>query len=235
MAETNNRACILLAEDDENLRFVVQDNLELRGYKVRSAGDGEEALAIFRSETIDLCVFDVMMPRLDGFELARFIRESNASVPILFLTAKGLKEDRLQGFRVGGDDYLTKPFSIEELLFRIEVFLKRPKVQEGATENPFKTSRLEFIPAQLKIVAEGQTISLTYKEAELLELFFRNTGQVLKREDILMKIWGTDDYYKGRSLDVFISKVRKFLQADPGLEIQTVHGVGFKFMNHSGS
>jgi DNA-binding response OmpR family regulator len=230
--DTKAKAGILLAEDDENLRFVVQDNLEIRGYQVFSAEDGEKALEIFRSETIDLCVFDVMMPRLDGFGLARRVREINSSVPILFLTARGLKEDRLQGFRLGGDDYLTKPFSIEELLFRIEVFLKRPKVQAGNTENPYKTARLEFLPAQLRIVAGDQTISLTYKEAELLEMFFQNAGQVLKREDILMKIWGTDDYYKGRSLDVFISKIRKFLQADPGLEIQTVHGVGFKFMRH---
>jgi DNA-binding response OmpR family regulator len=225
---------ILLAEDDENLRFVIQDNLELRGYNVLVASDGQEALELFYKEQVQLCIFDVMMPRLDGFELAKKIRETNSDVPIIFLTAKGLKEDRLHGFRSGGDDYITKPFSIEELLFRVEVFLKRPYVQfEAPKEKSFKTDLIEFIPSQLKIITGSETISLTYKEAELLELFFLNQGQILKREDILMKIWGTDDYYKGRSLDVFISKVRKFLSPDSKLEIQTVHGIGFKFVRHT--
>ncbi|HOY97330.1 MAG TPA: response regulator transcription factor [Catalimonadaceae bacterium] len=228
-----SKSTILLAEDDENLRFVVQDNLELRGFRVIAVENGEDAFLAFQEGEVDLCIFDVMMPKLDGFALAGKVRELNSNVPIIFLTAKGLKEDRLQGFRMGGDDYLTKPFSIEELLFRVEVFLKRPKVSENpSAENIFKTRTLEFIPSQLKIVCGGETTSLTYKESELLEMFFLNQGQILKREDILMKIWGTDDYYKGRSLDVFISKVRKFLQSDNSLEIQTVHGVGFKFVRH---
>jgi two-component system, OmpR family, response regulator VicR len=228
-----SKSTILLAEDDENLRFVVQDNLELRGFHVIAVENGEDAFSAFQENEIDLCIFDVMMPKLDGFGLAGKVREQNSNVPIIFLTAKGLKEDRLQGFRMGGDDYLTKPFSIEELLFRVEVFLKRPKVSDyPVSENIFKTRVLEFIPSQLKIVCSGETTSLTDKEAELLEMFFLNQGQILKREDILMKIWGTDDYYKGRSLDVFISKVRKLLQSDNTLEIQTVHGVGFKFVKH---
>ncbi len=230
-----SKPVLLLAEDDENLRFVIQDNLELRGFHVIAACDGQEALEKFGQQKVDLCVFDVMMPRLDGFELAKRIRDTDGHVPILFLTAKGLKEDRLQGFRMGGDDYLTKPFSIEELVFRIEVFLKRPVIQSHGSpgkEKTYKTGKLEFVPSQLKIKTEAETISLTYKEAELLETFFQNQGKVLKREEILMKIWGTDDYYKGRSLDVFISKIRKFLQADAQLEIQTVHGIGFKFVQH---
>jgi len=225
---------ILLAEDDENLRFVIQDNLELRGFRVDSASNGKEALEKFRLHKVELCILDVMMPELDGFGAAQKIREQDAHVPILFLTARGLKEDRLQGFRVGGDDYLTKPFSIEELLFRIEVFLKRPVVQgRQEAEQSYRTSKLEFFPEHLRIDSSEGSQALTYKEAELLELLFRNQGQVLKREDILMKIWGTDDYYKGRSLDVFVSRIRKFLQADPAIEIQTVHGVGFKFLIHS--
>lgn len=228
-----SKPIILLAEDDENLRFVIQDNLELRGYQVLAAPDGEEANKLFSEYEVQLCLLDVMMPKLDGFGLAKMIRESDPHVPIIFLTAKGLKEDRIQGFKSGGDDYLTKPFSIEELLFRIEVFLKRPVVvSQNVKENRFKTARLEFLPSQLKIQTEAETISLTYKESELLEMLFQSKGQVLKREDILMKIWGTDDYYKGRSLDVFISKIRKFLQADPALEIQTIHGIGFKFVEH---
>jgi len=226
---------ILLAEDDENLRFVIQDNLELRGYQVTAAEDGQEAFGYFTVKAPDLCIFDVMMPKLDGFELAQKIRDIDQNVPIIFLTAKGLKEDRLQGFKMGGDDYLTKPFSIEELIFRVEVFLKRPVIQKNPfLESVFKTDKLEFLPGQLKIISETETIALTYKEAELLEMFFKNRGQILKREEILMKIWGTDDYYKGRSLDVYVSKVRKFLLADPNIEIQTVHGIGFKFVKHEG-
>lgn len=229
-----SQAHILIAEDDVNLRFIIQDNLEIQGYKVTTAADGEEAIQLFRQAQPDVCIFDVMMPKLDGFGVAQKIRAENQEVPILFLTAKGAKEDRLQGFRVGGDDYLTKPFSIEELIFRVEVFLKRRQIgKDPGKEVAFKTDKLNFLPGQLKIECQQETINLTYKEAELLELFFRNQGQVLKREDILIKIWGTDDYYKGRSLDVFISKIRKFLASDPALEIQTIHGVGFKFVRHS--
>ena len=224
---------LLLAEDDENLRFVVQDNLELRGFQVIATEDGEEALQKFTKGEISLCIFDVMMPKLDGFALAQKVREQDPHVPIIFLTAKGLKEDRLQGFKSGGDDYLTKPFSIEELIFRIEVFLKRSVVTPTTTSTSnFRTSKLEFLPAELKIKSAEGNISITYKEAELLQMFVQNQDQVIKREDILMKIWGTDDYYKGRSLDVFISKVRKYLAVDPDLEIITVHGVGFKFVHH---
>lgn len=233
MKDKQQAAVILLAEDDENLRFVIQDNLELRGFRVEPASNGREALDKFRQWKVDLCILDVMMPEMDGFALAQKIREQDAHVPILFLTAKGLKEDRLQGFRVGGDDYLTKPFSIEELLFRMEVFLKRPVVQaRKESETSYKTEKLEFFPEHLRIDSAEGSQSLTYKESELLEMLFRNEGQVLRREDILMKIWGTDDYYKGRSLDVFVSRIRKFLQADSGIEIQTVHGVGFKFLIH---
>lgn len=225
---------LLLAEDDESLRFVVQDNLEQHGYQVFSAEDGKEALDLFRKGEIDLCIFDVMMPKLDGFSLAQRIREMDPDVPIIFLTAKGLKEDRLQGFKSGGDDYLTKPFSIEELIFRIEVFLKRSVVTpKSAQPENFKTDKLEFRPSELKIITPSETISITYKEAELLQFLIRNQDHVVKREDVLMKIWGTDDYYKGRSLDVFVSKVRKYLAVDPNVEIITIHGVGFKFVRHN--
>jgi DNA-binding response OmpR family regulator len=225
---------ILLAEDDESLRFVIQDNLEIRGFHVVSAADGESAFSLFCQSNPSLCILDIMMPKLDGFGLAQQIRQINSGIPIIFLTAKGLKEDRLQGFRLGGDDYITKPFSIEELVFRVEVFLKRQSIsQTSAKEISYRTSLIEFLPLQLKLKTLQETIPLTYKEAELIEMFFKNQGEILKREDILLKIWGTDDYYKGRSLDVFISKVRKFLSADPNIEIQTVHGIGFKFLIHS--
>lgn len=228
-----NQATILFAEDDDNLRFVIQDNLELRGFKVITAEDGQMALELFSTHSVDICIFDVMMPRMDGFTLATKIRENDPNVPILFLTSKGQKEDRLQGFKSGGDDYLTKPFSVEELVFRIEVFLKRSIVNPSlAKSGSFKTAKFEFLPSELKIKTADGISSITYKEAELLQMFIENIDQVLKREEILMKIWGTDDYYKGRSLDVFISKVRKYLAIDPDLEIITVHGVGFKFIYH---
>ena len=225
---------ILLAEDDENLRFVIQDNLEQAGYQVLAAEDGQKALDIYTETKVHLCIFDVMMPALDGFSLAEKIRETDPGIPILFLTAKGLKEDRLQGFKSGGDDYLTKPFSMEELIFRIEVFLKRASVSlaPAGTDGHFKTDKLEFIPAELKLKTPTETITITYKEAELIQMFVQNQDQIIKREDILIKIWGTDDYYKGRSLDVFISKVRKYLSLDPDLELITVHGIGFKFVRH---
>lgn len=229
-----NSATILLAEDDENLRFVIQDNLELRGYLVVAAEDGQKALDIFRETEVNICIFDIMMPKMDGFSLAQKVREEDPNVPIIFLTAKGLKEDRLQGFKSGGDDYLTKPFSIEELIFRIEVFLKRSLVSVPvSTKGNFKTEKLEFLPSELKIKTKEETISITYKEAELIQMLVQNPDQVIKREEILMKIWGTDDYYKGRSLDVFISKVRKYLSVDSDIEILTVHGVGFKFVRHN--
>ncbi len=226
-----SRRHILLVEDDINLAFVVSDNLEQAGYRVSNAKDGEEALAIWRAEHIDLCLFDVMLPKKDGFMLAQEIRQLDRQVPILFVTARGQKEDRLQGFRLGGDDYLTKPFSIEELLFRIDVFLRRSSGTALTTLSQVKAYQLgkyAFEPAQLTLTIGDNHRKLTQREAEVLHYLVNNLNQICAREAILLAIWGDDDYFLGRSLDVFISRLRKFLQDDAEVVLENVHAVGFR-------
>jgi DNA-binding response OmpR family regulator len=222
-----SRAKILLVEDDVNLGFVVKDNLEMEGFAVTLFDDGEKGLQGFASGTYDVCVLDVMLPRKDGFELARAIRQRNEAVPILFLTAKSMKEDRIAGFKTGADDYLTKPFSIEELVLRIEVFLRRSG-HGPAAGNLYPLGDLVLDHQNLLLRGKGRSLGITQREADLLKLFCTHRDQVLRREDILRRIWGDDDYFMGRSLDVFISRLRKYLREDPRIEIQNVHGVGFR-------
>ncbi len=223
------RANILLVEDDVNLGFVVKDNLEVNGFAVELCDDGEKGWQSFTQNTFDMCVLDVMLPKKDGFELAREIRQRNEIIPILFLTAKSLKEDRIAGFKTGGDDYLTKPFSIEELVLRIEVFLKRSRYRP-ASDRHTGIGHYLFDYANLLLKGRSGNLTLTQKEADLLHLFCLHSGQVLRREDILLRIWGDDDYFMGRSLDVFISRLRKYLQEDARIEIQNLHGVGFRLI-----
>ena len=222
------KAHILYVEDDESLSFVTRDNLELQGYQITHCGDGRQALELAHSQHFDLCILDVMLPEIDGFTLAREIRKYDREVPILFLTAKSLKEDRLQGLRLGGDDYITKPFSIEELILRVEVFLRRNKISQPQAPDRYKLGNFEFDYENLALFNEDNTFQLTQKEADLLKLFADNRNQVLKRSDILEKLWGEDDYFLGRSLDVFISRLRKYLRSDETLKIETLHGVGFR-------
>ena len=222
-----SRAKILLVEDDVNLGFVVKDNLEMEGFAVTLFDDGEKGLQGFASGTYDVCVLDVMLPRKDGFELARAIRQRNEAVPILFLTAKSMKEDRIAGFKTGADDYLTKTFSIEELVLRIEVFLRRSG-HGPATGSVYPLGDLVLDYQNLLLRGKGGSLGITQREADLLRLFCTHRDQVLRREDILRRIWGDDDYFMGRSLDVFISRLRKYLREDPRIEIQNVHGVGFR-------
>lgn len=219
---------ILYVEDDETLNFITRDQLELHGYEVSQCTDGEQALALFKSGDFDLCVLDVMLPELDGFALAREIRKRDKEIPILFVTAKSLKEDRLEGLRLGGDDYITKPFSMEELLLRIEIFLRRRRVTGGEEDEVYEFASLAFDYPNLVLKSNGEEVSLTQREADLLRLFARNKNQVLKRSDILLRIWGEDDYFLGRSLDVFISRLRKYLKDEPSVTIENVHGVGFR-------
>ena len=220
---------ILLVEDDPNLGFVVKDNLAERGYEVVHAFDGEEGWSSYQMEKFDLCLLDVMMPKLDGFNLARKMREANNDVPILFLTAKSMLEDRLEAFELGGDDYLTKPFSIDELVLRMEVFLRRSNANPEKKPRHYQLGSMTFDPADLKLSSEEGVKKLTQREADLLLFFCANKNQVLKREVILKTIWGDDDYFFGRSLDVFISKLRKYLKFEPTVQITNYHGVGFKF------
>lgn len=219
---------ILYAEDDETLAFLTKDNLESH-YEVTHCTDGEQCLNTFKSEHFDLCILDIMMPKMDGFELAEKIRQLNSDIPILFLSAKTLKEDRIKGLRLGADDYLVKPFSIEELLLKIEIFLKRSQKYTPVEKVIYTVGKYQFDHKNYLVFTDSEKISLTQREAELLKLFLDNKNVVMKREEILKSLWGNDDYFMGRSLDVFISRLRKILANEKGITIENLHGIGFKF------
>ena len=221
------RAKILLVEDDPGLGFVIKDNLDTKGYDVTLCVDGEAGHQTFLQQSFDLCIFDVMMPKKDGFSLAQNIREKNQQVPILFVTAKSMLEDKIAGFAAGGDDYIVKPFSMEELCLRIEVFLRRSS-GKNSIEKSFSLGQYTFDCINLTLRHATGAKTLTQKEADVLKLLCMNKDRVLKREEILKSVWGDDDYFLGRSLDVFISKLRKYLKEDPSVEIVNYHGVGFK-------
>lgn len=222
---------ILLVEDDLTLNFIIKDNLEQNGYVVTSAEDGEAAVKIFKSEKFSLCLLDVMLPKKDGFTVAKEIRQIDDHTPIIFLTARSMTEDRINGLTIGGDDYMTKPFSMEELLLKIRIFLKRTLTPaDGATDqNFYKVGKFNFYFDSLILSSDGERKTLTYKEAELLRYFCDNPNKVLSRSDILKQVWGSDDYYLGRSLDVFISRLRKYLSGDESIKILNLHGIGFRF------
>lgn len=229
---TDSKGKILYAEDDEVLAFVTKDNLELEGYEITHCSDGNQALDAFKKESFDLCLLDVMMPEMDGFTLGNQIRTHNLQVPIIFLTAKSLKEDKIKGLRLGGDDYITKPFSIEELILKIEVFMKRKNISSPtlSNQNEFHLGQFLFDYKNLLLTSGEEERQLTQKEADLLHFLIVNKGEIVKRSDVLKSIWGDDDYFLGRSLDVFISRLRKYLSADTSIEIKNVHGVGFKLL-----
>lgn len=220
---------ILYTEDDETLAFLTKDNLEQNNYEVIHCCDGKSGLDTFRKENFDICILDIMMPKMDGFELATEIRKTDTDVPIIFLSAKTLKEDRIKGLRLGADDYLVKPFSIEELMLKIEVFLKRSNKNTKIEKSVYEIGKYQFDTKNFILFNENEKIGLTQREAELLKLFLDNKNLVLKREQILTALWGTDDYFMGRSLDVFISRLRKILTNEAGISIENLHGIGFRF------
>jgi len=226
------KGLLLLVEDDENLGFVVQDALQRKGYKVHLCRDGKEGLRYFNEHPYDLCILDVMLPNKDGFSLAEDIRSVNAQVPIVFLTAKSMTEDRIAGFKAGGDDYMTKPFSHEELLLRIEAILRRTRGQGEDERNrqSFELGDYTFDHRNLMLSHPEEERKLTRKEAEVLRLLCMHRDQVLTRELVLNMVWGDDTYFLGRSLDVFISRLRKYLKRDDRVQITNVHGVGFKLL-----
>jgi DNA-binding response OmpR family regulator len=224
------KARILLVEDDQNLGFVVKDNLEIQGFEVDLCSDGSEGLRLFQETAFDLCILDVMLPKLDGVSLAQEIRLINQNVPVIFLSAKSMKEDKIAGFKAGADDYVTKPFSIEELILRIEVFLKRSRNTPSSNVETFKLNKYFFDYSTLTLTSATTSYSLTKKEADVLKVFCLNKGKILKREEILKAIWGDDDYFMGRSMDVFISRLRNYLKEDSQIEIQNIHGIGFKLV-----
>jgi DNA-binding response OmpR family regulator len=221
------RKRILLVEDDPSLGYVIEDNLVVKGYDVTRCADGEEGERAFLRDAFHLCILDVMLPKKDGFSLARSIRERSREIPIIFLTAKTMLEDKLNGFKTGADDYITKPFSLEELCYRIEVFLRRTQ-DVNLVDKIINVGKFRFDPFSFTLSFEGHEKTLTQKEAEVLKLLYRNRDRVLKREEILTQVWGGDDYFMGRSMDVFISKLRKYLKLDPDIQIVNYHGVGFR-------
>lgn len=227
-----NSIKILYVEDDLNLGFVTKDNLNLAGYDVTHCDNGLDAAHEIMENEFDLCILDIMLPTIDGFELARRMRAKNIHIPILFLSAKSLPEDKIKGLKIGADDYITKPFSIEELLLKIKIFLKRSLVNSNSKEKEFHFSigKYTFSYGDLQLKIGNQGTKLTIKEADLLQLFCSRKNEILKREEILNLIWGDDDYFLGRSLDVFISRLRNYLKEDNSIIIENIHGVGFRMV-----
>ncbi|MCB0395967.1 MAG: response regulator transcription factor [Flavobacteriales bacterium] len=225
---------LLLVEDDPNLGNILQEYLNTKGFKASLCRNGKEGYEQFVKEDFDLLILDVMMPVKDGFTMAKEIREIDTQTPIIFLTAKSMKEDTLEGFRLGGDDYITKPFSMEELLLRIQAVLKRTgTVTEDQGQQEFDLGKFHFNYDQQLLSLDGKQIKLTSKESDLLRMLCVNKNQVLERNYALQRIWKDDNYFNSRSMDVYIAKLRKHLKGDPTVEILNVHGRGFKLLETS--
>ncbi|MES2284056.1 MAG: response regulator transcription factor [Bacteroidota bacterium] len=221
---------ILLAEDDLNLGVLLVDYLETEGFDVKLCKDGDLALKAFQGNQFDLCLFDVMMPKMDGFSLAKEIRITDKKIPIIFITAKSLKEDKLKGYDLGADDYITKPFDEEELLWKIKAVIRR--IPENKTENKWEIisiGKYTFDFNNQSLTIDGKTKRITEKESDILNYLSGHRNKVIKREVLLKDLWGENDYFFGRSLDVFITKIRKYLKEDTNLSIENVFGVGFIF------
>ena len=226
--EDNNK--IMLCEDDENLGMLLREYLQAKGFSAELFPDGEAGYRAFTKQKYDICILDVMMPKKDGFTLAHEIRQSNADVPIIFLTAKQLKEDILEGFKIGADDYITKPFSMEELVFRVEAILRRVRGKKNKESSIYKVGNFTFdTQKQLLSIGEKQT-KLTTKENELLALLCSHANEILQRDFALKTIWIDDNYFNARSMDVYITKLRKHLKDDPQIEIINIHGKGYKLI-----
>jgi DNA-binding response OmpR family regulator len=227
-----NQIRVLLAEDDRNLGNILKNYLDAKGYLTTLCINGEEATETFFRKDFDFCILDIMMPVKDGFAVAREIRAVNSKVPVLFLTAKSLQEDKLKGFEAGADDYITKPFSMEELLLRMQAILRRTEetVKNPEQENIFNIGQYVFDFNRQLLTLRGKELKLTSKEASLLRLLCTNANQVLERSVALNKIWQDDSYFNARSMDVYIVKLRKYLKEDPSVELINVHGIGFKLV-----
>jgi DNA-binding response OmpR family regulator len=221
---------ILLAEDDPNLGLLLAEFLKKKGYEVAWAHDGDQALDLFVKEHFDLCVFDVMMPKKDGFSLAKDIRATHLDVPIIFLTAKSMEEDTLQGFKVGADDYLTKPFSMDVLVARMEAVLRRTHSDKTlpALADEIPLGDFLYYPAKMRLVIQGKEQKFTPKENELMKLLCENLGRPVSRSYALKLIWGDDTYFNARSMDVYMTKLRKLLKEDPRVQLMNLHGEGFR-------
>jgi DNA-binding response OmpR family regulator len=229
MANNNSKAKVFLAEDDMSLGFVIKDNLEEEGFEVVHCSDGQTAMERFNKDEFDICLLDVMMPNKDGFAVAKKIRQQSDLIPILFLTSKSLEEDKVKGFQTGADDYITKPFSMQELMMRMNVFLRRTRKMHSEQQEEYQIGNLKFSFTDLKLNSPNGSFSLTQREADLLRFLCRHPNKVLKREEVLMNVWGKDDYFLGRSMDVFMTKLRKYFKEDPSINLETIHGLGFRF------
>jgi two-component system, OmpR family, response regulator len=228
-----NKQSILLLEDDKNLGFILKEHLELNGFDATLCTNGIDGLSSYQKGGYALCLVDIMMPKKDGFAFAREIRMQDQDIPLIFLTAKALKEDRIEGFKIGCDDYVTKPFSMEELLLRIQAVLKRSAPASGPIPTSFSVGKYRFDFDKQILEIDGSSQKLTTKEAELLRLLCLNMNRTLEREVALRTIWNDDSYFNGRSMDVFISRLRKYFSGDPKIEIINVHGKGFKLVVES--
>lgn len=223
---------LLIVEDDPNLGEILSEYLGLKGYETTLKRDGEEGEEAFKKDKYDLCILDLMMPKKDGFALAKEIRLMDDDTPIIFLTAKSMKQDIIKGFTIGADDYMTKPFSMEELLLRIQAILKRSvkKEEEEPFPSTFSIGELQYFYQENRLITPKREINLTTKENELLKIFFENVNKTVVRSIALKKIWKDDSYFNARSMDVYIAKIRKYLADDPTIKILTIHGEGFKLV-----
>ncbi len=221
---------ILLCEDDENLGMLLREYLQAKGFEAELYPDGDQGYKAFLKGKYDLCVLDVMMPEKDGFQVAQEIRNVNSEVPIIFLSARALKEDILSGFKIGADDYITKPFSMEELVFRIEAILRRVQGKRDKDVTVFHLGKLTFDTQKQTLINGDKSTKLTTKESELLTLLCNHANEILERNYALKTIWIDDNYFNARSMDVYITKLRKHLREDPSIEIINIHGKGYKLI-----
>jgi DNA-binding response OmpR family regulator len=222
------KASILFAEDDKSLAFMVKDVLEDEGYKVVHCADGQTAIDTFDKNKFDICLLDIMMPNKDGYSVAKKIRQQTDRMPIIFLSTKSQESDKLKGYDTGADDYLAKPFSMPELLKKIDVFIRRTKRPASANAEEIRIGKIIFAASTMKIITPEGTFNITQKENDLLKFLCEHVNKVLKRNEVLINVWGKDDFFLGRSMDVFISKLRKYLKSDPDIVLETIHAVGFR-------
>lgn len=225
----DTKAKIFLAEDDKSLSELMKEALEDEGYEVDVFADGQQAINNFDKNKYDICLLDIMMPVKDGFMVAKKIRQQSDIMPILFISTKNLEEDKVKGYQTGADDYITKPFSMKELLLKIDVFLRRTKKMYYQTKQEYQLGKLFFSFTDLKLTTPDTEISMKQKEADLLKFLCEHANCVLKRDEVLLAVWGKDDFFLGRSMDVYMTKLRKYLKADPAVVIETIHGLGYRF------
>ena len=225
-----NKLHILLCEDEESLGMLVREYLQAKGYDAELYPDGEAGYKAFVKGKYDMCLLDVMMPKMDGFTLARELRSINSEVPIMFLTAKNLKDDILEGFKLGADDYLTKPFSMDELVYRMEAILRRVKARSRQMATRYQLGRFTFDTQRQLLSIDDKSTKLTTKESELLTMLCTHMNDILERDLALKTIWIDDNYFNARSMDVYITKLRKHLKDDPNVEINNVHGKGYRLV-----